>query len=71
MMASLSPSGISAQDIVMFEKKNRGSGLYGRGFASLPRDVHASTHDGLTTGTSESMAIWYSGKSEVGEMRCV
>ena len=71
IMASLSPSGMSAQHSTRPEKYKRGSGLYDRGLASRPLATEAVTHSGLTTDFKASVAASYSTKSGVAEMICV
>ena len=71
MMASASPLGRSAQQTTRPEKKSLGSGLYCRGFASLPLAIEAVIQSGLTTDFRASLAASYSGKSVVVEMMCV
>lgn len=71
MIASESPVGRSAQQTTRPEKNSLGSGLYCRGFASLPFAIEAVTHSGLTTDFRASLAASYSGKSVVVEMMCV
>jgi hypothetical protein len=56
MIASLSPSGKSAQQITTSDMNNRGSELYWRGLASFDFAREASTHCGLITGRSASDA---------------
>lgn len=71
MIASESPLGRSTQQTTRPEKNSLGSGLYCRGFASLPLAIEAFTQSGLTTDFSASLAAPYSGKSVVVEMMCV
>ena len=71
MMASESPVGRSAQQTTRPEKNSRGSGLYCRGFASLPLVIEAPTQSGFTTDFKASLAASYSGKSVVVDMMCV
>ena len=71
MIASESPLGRSAQHTTRPEKNSLGSGLYCRGFASLPLAIEALTQSGLTTDFRASLAASYSGKSVVVEMMCV
>ena len=71
MIASESPLGRSAQQTTRPEKNNRGSGLYCRGFASLPLAIEAFTQSGFTTDFKPPLASSYSGKSVVLDMMCV
>ena len=71
MIASESPVGRSAQQTTRPEKNSLGSGLYCRGFASLPLAIEAFTQSGLTTDFRASLAASYSGKSVVVEIMWV
>ena len=71
IIASESPLGRSAQQTTRPEKNSLGSGLYCRGFASLPFAIDALTQSGLTTDFRASLAASYSGKSVVVEIMCV
>lgn len=71
MMASLSPSGMSAQVTVTPEKNRRGSGVCGRIWACLFFTKDAEIQEGVTTGSIISHASRYWGKSELAAMTCV
>lgn len=68
MIASESPSGMSAQQTTTSDINNRGSGLYDRGLANLSFPSDPSIHVGFTTGMKASHAVSYSWKSKVADI---
>jgi len=70
-IASLSPGGSSATVATTFEKKNLGSGVKGRTWASRPFAAECLTHPGVTTGIIKFTASVYPGKSVLALMMCV
>ena len=66
-IASLSPSGRSAQLTINPENIRRGSGLCDRGFASFFFATEEVIHSGLTTGISAFEIASYASKSIVVE----
>ena len=68
IIASLSPSGRSAQLTTRPENIKRGSGLYDRVFASFRFANEPAIHSGFTTGISASDAVSNSSNSIVVEM---
>ena len=71
MIASLSPSGRSAQLTTKPEKIRRGSALCDRGFASFFLATEEAIHSGLTMGIRAFDMASYSSKSMVVEMMWV